>query len=65
MFVTYNFVAGKEMSALIGWARVSTVDQSLESQVEQLEEVGEILSNVVYGIRRHSCLTDPLLVLRP
>ena len=25
----------------------------------------EILSNLVYGIRRHSCLTDPLLALRP
>ena len=28
-------------------------------------ELKEILSKVVYGIRRHSCLTDPVLVHRP
>jgi len=28
-------------------------------------EMAEIMSNLVYGIRRHSCLTDPVLVHRP
>ena len=27
--------------------------------------IGELLSNLVYGVRRHSCLTPPGPVLRP
>ena len=35
------------MSALIGWARVSTVDQSLDNQIEQLQQTGciKVFSN--------------------
>lgn len=45
------------LAYLIGW------NELLIKWIER--DAAELLSNLVYGVRRHSCLTPPGPVLRP
>ena len=48
-----------------GGINKALVSNARETLISRGENPSELLSNLVYGLRRRSCLTDPVLVPHP